>query len=99
MSPPCILGCDEDVSGGRTGRGLLEPTIAEVRSACFTLPEQWPCSGIIDPQSREILSQGKPAGVGGGRQEEHSRWVRPRVKQDLLQGVCVSDCVCVCDCV
>lgn len=70
MCPPCILDCDEGAGGGCTGRGLLEPKIeiAEVRSACFTLPEQWPCSGIIDPQSREILSQGKPTGVwGAGR--------------------------------
>ena len=54
--------------GGCTGRGLLELEIAELRSTCFTLPEQWSYSGIIDPQSREILSQGKPTGVwGAGR--------------------------------
>ena len=102
MSPPCIFDCDEDVSGGCAGRGLLEPKIAEVRSTCFTLPEQWPCSGIIDPQSREIFSQGKPTGVWGGRKNIAggsglgSSRISP--KECVYLTVCVYMTVCDCVC-
>ena len=67
------------------------------------MPEQWPCSGIIDPQSREIFSQGKPTGVWGGRKSIAggsglgSSRISPKECVYLTVCVYVTVCDCVCE--